>query len=67
MGSREVLASKLIAYREVKEITQKDFATKVGLSTRGLGKIERCEVNTTVETLDMIASAIGITASELLA
>lgn len=66
MESKYILAYKLKAYRVKNDLTQEEFAEKTGLSTRCCGKVERCEVSTTLDTLDKIAAAIGLTTSELL-
>lgn len=66
MESKYVLAYKLRKYRKQNHLSQKEFAAKVGISARCCGKLERCEVETTLGTLDKLASAIGVTPSELL-
>lgn len=66
MRSREVLASKIRAFRKANKLSREEFAKIANLSARGISKIEHCEVGATLDTLDMLASAIGVTASELL-
>lgn len=65
-NSKNVLAAKLKAYRKKYDLTQDEFAKKTGLTVRGYGKIERCEVTTTLGTLDKLAKAMDTTAAELL-
>lgn len=74
MASKETLGENLSNYRENcldesnknKKMTQEALAHQVGISTRSYGKIERGEVNTTLEILDKIAMVTGLTASQLL-
>jgi len=66
MESKYILAYKLRKYRKENHISQEQFAEKANLSIRCYGKVERCEVSTTLDTLDKIAAAIGLTTSELL-
>jgi len=67
MESKYILAYKLRKYRKEKHLTQVEFAKQAGISVRCCGKLERCEVEACLGTLDKLADAIGLTPSELLA
>lgn len=55
MAKRE----RLIQLRKRKNLTRKDVADKVGISTSFYGKIERNERNPIMETADKIKDAVG--------
>ena len=47
-------------------LSQEELAARVGIATRHLQKIEAGEVNVTLRTLAKLATAVGVTASQLL-
>jgi transcriptional regulator with XRE-family HTH domain len=48
-----------------KGLTQEKLAYKADLSANYLGRIERGQVNPTLETIEQIANALGCSISEL--
>jgi DNA-binding XRE family transcriptional regulator len=48
----------IIDYRQENDISRSELAEKAGLTRAYLGKIERCEVNPTLTTLDKLAVAM---------
>lgn len=52
--------------RTQKSITQESLALQCGIDRSYMGRIERGEVNLTVEKLYEIASVLGVSAKELL-
>ncbi len=66
MHSKKILSEKLKKYRQENRISQEELAGRADLSTRGYGKIERGEVHPSLETLDKLARATGLSQSYLL-
>ena len=66
MHARHILASNIKLYRSMQELTQMELGKIAGISTREIGKLERNEVAATVDTLDKLADAFGISVSNLL-
>ena len=66
MNSKKILAVNLKKYRPENRISQEELAARAELSTRGYGKIERGEVHPSLETLDKLARATGLSQSSLL-
>lgn len=62
----KVLSQNLKRYRDEFEISQEELAGRSGISTRSYGDIERGRVNTSLEIVDRLAAATGLSASELL-
>jgi transcriptional regulator with XRE-family HTH domain len=62
---RERLSRTLKKHRGVKGWSQDDLAALVGNSYKHIGQIERREVNVGLDTLDALASALGLDISEL--
>ncbi|WP_288389836.1 helix-turn-helix transcriptional regulator [uncultured Acinetobacter sp.] len=52
--------------RKQQSITQESLALQCGIDRSYMGRIERGEVNLTVEKLYEIASVLGVSAKELL-
>lgn len=67
VGSREVLSENLKRYRKKNALQQDTLAVKCGISTREYGKIERCQVNPSLQTLDKLIAGTGLTVAQLLA
>ena len=65
-NSKKILAVNLKKYRQENRISQEELAARAELSTRGYGKIERGEVHPSLETLDKLARATGLSQSSLL-
>lgn len=66
MNSKKILAENLKKYRLENRISQEELAARADLSTRGYGKIERGEVYPSLETLDKLARATGLSQACLL-
>lgn len=66
MNSKKILSENLKKYRQANRISQEELAARAELSTRGYGKIERGEVHPSLETLDKLARATGLSQSFLL-
>lgn len=72
MESSEILSKNLKKYREShrdkdnKKMSQEELAQKTGISTRSYGKIERGEVYTSLDIVDMLSAATGLSVSQLL-
>lgn len=66
MNTCEILSNRIRGYRAKNNISQEYFALECNVSAKVIGKIERCETNPTINTLDKISNVMGITVSELL-
>jgi len=58
------VGGKIRYYRKKLDLSQEALALKAGLHPAYLGKLERNEKNPTVETMDKIVTAIGISYAE---
>jgi transcriptional regulator with XRE-family HTH domain len=63
---RVVLAENIRNYRRSKNLSQEELAEKCGLHRTYVGSVERCERNVTLSTLEVLASALGVSVPELL-
>lgn len=63
---REILALNLKDYRESEGISQEEFAARCGLHRTYIGSVERQERNVTLETLNQLSTAMGVSAADLL-
>lgn len=61
-----VLAANILAYREERGLSQEEFADLCGLHRTYVGSVERGERNVTLSTLEVLASVIGVSVSQLL-
>ena len=61
----KALGERIIALRKAKEMTQVELAEKLGTQHTMVGRIERGEVNCTINTLRKIAGKLGVSVSEL--
>lgn len=66
-NSNQILAHNLRALRAERGWSQEEFADRCGLHRTYVGAIERGERNVTLNTLDNIAGALGISSAELIA
>ncbi len=66
MHSKLILSVNLKQYRAENRLSQEEMAVKAEMSTRGYGKIERAEVSSSLETLDKLAAATGLSQASLL-
>jgi len=58
------IGGKIRYYRKKLDLSQEALALKAGLHPAYLGKLERNEKNPTIETMDKIVTAIGISYAE---
>lgn len=65
-GSRSVLAANLRSLRRSKGLSQEALADLAGLHRTYVSSVERCERNATLDTLDKLAAALGVSPSRLL-
>ena len=63
---RAVLAENIRDYRRGKSLSQEELAEKCGLHRTYIGSVERGERNVTLSTLEVLASALGVSVPELL-
>ncbi len=63
---KQILADNIHNYRRSKNLSQERLAEICGLHRTYIGSIERCERNVTLSTLEAFASALGVSASDLL-
>lgn len=66
MSSKKILSLNLKKYRKENQISQEEMAARAELSTRGYGKIERGEVQSSLDTLDKLCHATGLSQAFLL-
>lgn len=65
--SLKKLGERIRILRKSQGLTQERLAEKAGMHGKYIGQIERDEINTTVETLDRIATALKVDLSDLFA
>lgn len=58
------VGEKIKYYRKKLDLSQEAFAFRAGIHPAYLGKLERNEKNPTIETMDKIVTAIGISYGE---
>lgn len=63
---RETLSKNIKRYRQEQKISQEEFADIVGIHRTYIGSIERCERNVSIDNIEKISKAMGISASDLL-
>ncbi|MCK4626155.1 MAG: helix-turn-helix transcriptional regulator [Phycisphaerae bacterium] len=61
-----VLAENVRSLRHAKGLSQEELAAVCGLHRTYVGSVERGERNVTLSTLEVLASALGVTAPSLL-
>ena len=60
------VAKSVAAHRTVARLSQAQLAEKVGVSRQAVDQIERGTITPTLKTLERLADAFGVQASELL-
>ncbi|MCP1136290.1 helix-turn-helix domain-containing protein [Paenibacillus polysaccharolyticus] len=60
------VGKKIRLYRKARKLTQEELGELLQIDYSYLGRIERGEVNITIETLNKIANALNIAPSQLL-
>jgi transcriptional regulator with XRE-family HTH domain len=63
---RAVLAENIKTFRRQKAVSQDELAEQCGLHRTYVGSVERRERNVTLSTLEVLASALGVTVPDLL-
>ena len=61
-----MVGQRIRFYRKFIDLTQEQLGERTGIDQSYLGRIERGEINVTLETLDKLAKALGIDAAKLL-
>ncbi len=59
------IGANIRAFRKAKGWTQDVLADKSGLHRAHIGEIERGDTNMTIQTLKILADALGVTLSDL--
>lgn len=63
---REVLSLNIKSFRKGAGLSQDEFAARCGLHRTYIGSVERQERNVTLETLDLLSTAMAVSAADLL-
>lgn len=63
---RRVLAQNLRKLRAKKGLSQEQLADIAGLHRTFVGSVERCERNISLDNVEKLATALGVTGSALL-
>lgn len=66
MSLREILARNLRRLRAERGLSQEELAHRAGLNRNYVGMIEREENAATVDTIDLLAAALGVCATDLI-
>jgi len=66
MGSQKKIGQKLRKARLDQTITQVDVATKAGISTNYYARIERGEVNPSIDVFEDIVKALKVKSSRII-
>ncbi len=66
MKYQKLINTNIKNIRVSNNLTQEEFAEKIGISIQGLSNIERNRYQPSAETIDKICSAFDITPAELL-
>jgi transcriptional regulator with XRE-family HTH domain len=61
-----ILATNVKALRHQKVLSQEELAAKCGLHRTYIGSVERAERNVTLSTLEVLASALDVSVTDLL-
>lgn len=61
----ERVAARIVELRKKRGMTQEDLASKTGLNRVTLARLERVMHQPTLDTLDAIARALGVTLVDL--
>lgn len=63
---RQTLAGSLRRLRTQQNLSQEALAEKAGLHRTYIGSIERCERNVSIDNIERLAEALGVSAADLL-
>lgn len=62
---KHIIGENIIKYRKLNGMSQKHLASKIGLSTQGLLKIEKGLVSPKIKTIEKVLEALCITPNQL--
>jgi transcriptional regulator with XRE-family HTH domain len=62
----EILATNVRTLRNAEGVSQEELADRCGLHRTYIGSVERAERNVTLSTLEVLASVLGVSVSDLL-
>ncbi|ECC1661895.1 helix-turn-helix transcriptional regulator [Salmonella enterica subsp. salamae] len=65
-NARVIFAHNIRKLRERQGLSQEALADLAGLHRTYIGSVERCERNISIDNIDRIASALGVSPSSLL-
>lgn len=65
MGIAQTIGQRIRNYRLQNKLSQEELAERAGCHHTYIGQIERGEKNASIESIDKIASALGILLSKL--
>lgn len=65
MGIAQTIGQRIRNYRLQNKLSQEELAERAGCHHTYIGQIERGEKNASIESIDKIASALGISLSKL--
>ena len=63
---REVLGANLRRFRAQRGLSQEALADKAGVHRTFVGAVERSEINISLDNIEKLAVAVGVTPSKLL-
>ncbi|OYV67798.1 MAG: transcriptional regulator [Acidiphilium sp. 21-66-27] len=66
MSLREILARNLRRLRAERGLSQEELAHRAGVNRNYVGMIEREENAATVDTMEQLAAALGVDATDLI-
>lgn len=66
MSIRDVLARNLKKARAVKGWSQEELAHRAGIDRTYVSSLERCRYSATIDVVDQVAKALGLSAADLL-
>lgn len=66
MGSQEELGKNIKKARQKAKLTQSELAEKAGIHTNYYARLERGEVNPSMEIVENIAKALKVKSSDIL-
>ncbi len=66
MGSQEKIGRNIKKARLKAKMTQSEVAEKAGIHTNYFARVERGEVNVSIEVIEVIAKALRVKSSEIL-
>lgn len=65
IDQRKLLAANIKAFRDANSLSQEEFAEDCGMCSKMVSLLELGKVNTTIDTLDLLAVRMGTGISEL--